>query len=304
MTLRHIKIFLAVYQCGCNTTRAAQALHMTQPAVSLAIRELESYYGVALFERIGRRLSITQTGLNFHTYASHIAALFDEMEAGLRNWDHFGVLRVGASITVGAQFLPSYVKIFRALYPEADIQVKVAPTLHLEDDILNNHLDLALVEGIPHSPALVSQEYMEDHLIIICPPNGPFHQGQILTQEQFRQQKFLLRERGSGTREEFEHVIEAAGFTVNPLWEAMSTTALVNGVINGLGIAVLPYRMVVGPLECGLVRSVTVEGLDFSRRFRILYHKNKFITPLARQFMEFVQTYELDYPTPCYNGLY
>lgn len=304
MTLRHINIFLAVCNCGCNTTRAAQSLHMTQPAVSLAIRELESYYGTALFERIGRRLAITQTGRSFYQYAAHISALFDEMEKGLRNWDHFGILRVGASITVGAQFLPSYVKTFSALYPDAKIRAKVAPTPQLEQDLMSNRLDLALVEGFPRDPNLISHEYMEDHLVIICPADGPFHQGQVLTQEEFRQQKFLLRERGSGTREEFEHKIEAAGFSITPAWEAMSTTALVNAVINGLGIAVLPYRMVAGPLERGLVRSIKAKGLEFNRRFRILYHRNKFITPLAQHFMDLVQTYDLNYPTPCYNGLY
>lgn len=304
MTLRHIKIFLAVCQCGYNTTRAAEALHMTQPAVSLAIRELESYYGVALFERIGRHLDITQTGLHFFEYASHISSLFDDMEKRLRNWDYFGILRVGASITVGAQFLPSYVRSFSALYPDASIHAKVAPSPQLEQDLANNGLDLALVEGFPHSPDLISQEYMEDHLVVICPADGPFRQGQTLSQEAFRQQNFLLRERGSGTREEFEHKIEAAGFSVVPVWEAMSTSALVNAVIHGLGITVLPYRMVAGPLERGLVLSVRVEGLEFSRRFRILYHKNKFITPLAQHFMDLVQNYELNYPAPRYNGLY
>ena len=294
---------MAVCECGYNTTRAAESLHMTQPAVSLAIRKLESYYGIALFERMGRRLDITQTGLTFHAYASHIASLFDDMEKSLRNWDHFGVLRVGASITIGAQFLPSYIKTFSAQYPDAEIRVKVAPTPQLEQELINNRLDLALVEGLPHSPALVSKDYMEDCLIVICPP-GRFHQGQTLTQEQFQQQKFLLRERGSGTREEFDRQVEATGFSVTPVWEAMSTTALINAVINGLGVTVLPYRMVAGPLERGLVVSVNVEGLEFKRRFRILHHKNKFITPLAQHFIDLVESYEFNYPIPCYNGLY
>lgn len=303
MTLRHIRIFLAVCDNGCNATKAAESLLMTQPAVSLAIRELEQYYGVRLFDRIGRHLIITGAGGRFQEYAAHIATLFDDMEKGLRDWDSFGILRVGASITIGSQFLPGYVKTFYALYPGTEVQATIEPCEPLEQKILNNTLDFALMEGVPHSLSLVSEEYMEDHLTVICPASGPFQQGQQLSIEDFRQQKFLLREQGSGTREEFENAAQTAGFSVTPAWEAMSTTALVNAVISGLGIAVLPHRMVIGPLERGLVVAVTVKGLDFRRRFRIVYHKDKFLTVSAKAFMELCRNYELDYPMPHYQGL-
>ena len=192
MTLRHIRIFLAVCACGYNTTKAAQSLRMTQPAVSLAIRELEQYYGVALFDRLGRRLSITPVGQRFQSYAGHIASLFDEMELGLRNSGQLGTLRVGASITIGAQFLPGYVKSFSALCPEAEVRVRVEPTDQLERRLTDNTLDLALVEGIPRSPVLHAEAYMEDHLAVICPAKGAFSQGQRLTLDQFRRQPFLL----------------------------------------------------------------------------------------------------------------
>ena len=287
MTIRHIRIFLAVCGCGCNTTRAAEDLHMTQPAVSLAIRELEQYYGVRLFDRIGRRLVLTGTGQRFLAY-----------------WDQLGLLRVGASITIGAQFLPHYVSTFSQLYPKAEVRVEVAASDRLEEGLMDNSLDFALMEGVPQGPAIRTLEYMEDRLAVICSRDGPFRQGQTLTLEEFRAQRFLLRERGSDTREEFERAAAAAGIAVEPVWEAMSTTALVNGVICGLGIAVLPYRMVLGPLERGLVVSVGVEGMDFRRRFRIAWHKDKYLTPLAGAFMDLCRHYELDYPMPRYNGLY
>lgn len=304
MTIRHIRIFLAVCAQGCNTTRAAESLHMTQPAVSLAIHELEEYYGMRLFDRIGRRLMLTEPGRRFLEYASHVASLFDEMERQLRDWDHLGLLRVGASITIGAQFLPSYVKTFTQLHPGVRIQASVESSEQLERRLLENTLDFALMEGVVHSDSLVSEEYLEDHLAIICAADGPFHHGQELTLEEFTRQSFLLRERGSGTREEFDRVLETAGVSVRPLWEAMSTTALVNAVICGLGIAVLPYRMVIGPLERGLVVAIRVKGLSFRRCFRIVWHKNKFLSPLAKSFLELCRSYEMDYPMPQYNGLY
>ncbi|MDE7268675.1 MAG: LysR family transcriptional regulator [Lachnospiraceae bacterium] len=304
MTIRHLKLFLAVCNCDFNTTRAANELHTTQPAVSLAIRELEQYYGVILFDRIGRRLKITEAGQRFQEYAFHIIALFDDMEKGMRDWDSFRILRVGASITIGSQFLPNYVKAFYNRYPGTEVRAVIGPSNYLEQKILSNELDFALIEGITHIPSFISEEYMEDHLTVICPVNSSFRQGQEITVDEFRRQNFLLRERGSGTREVFERVIEQAGFIVTPIWEAMSTTALVNAVINGLGISVLPHRMVVGPLKRGLVTSVRVKGLNFQRKFHIIYHKEKYLTSSAKAFMELCRNYEVDYPIPSYNDLY
>lgn len=303
MTLRHIKIFLSVCNNECNTTKAAADLCMTQPAVSLAIKELEQYYGITLFDRIGRRLQITEAGNHFKEYAGHINYLFDNMEMSMKNWDTFGTIRVGASITIGSQFLPDYVKAFNSMYPQTEVQVIVGPSEMLEQHILDNKLDFALIEGHIHSQSLVSTPYLEDHLTVICPANEMFFQGQEITIEEFKKQKFLLRERGSGARETFDRVVEEAGFSITPTWEAMSTTALVNGVINGLGISVLPQRMVMGSLQRGVVISVNVKDLKFSRRFHVIYHKEKYLTKSAKRFIELCKSYEIDYPMPNYNNL-
>lgn len=304
MTIRHLKIFLSVCESSCNTTKAAEELHMTQPAVSLAIKELEQHYGVILFDRIGRRLKITEAGQRLMEYSSHILSLFDDMEKGMKDWDSFGIIRIGASITIGSQFLPNYVKAFYNRFPGTEVNAVIGSSELLEQKILNNELDFALIEGVPHAPSLVAEEYMEDHLAVICPANGCFYQGKQFSVDEFRQQKFLLREHGSGTRETFDRTTEAAGFSVRPAWEAMSTTALVNAVINGLGIAVLPYRMVIGPLERGLIVSASVEGLSFKRKYQIIYHREKYLTSSARRFIDLCRNYEADYPLPRYNGLY
>ena len=304
MTIRHMIIFRIVCENGYNSTKAAEVLHMTQPAVSLAIKELEQYYGVHLFDRIGRRLQITDAGQHFLQYAIHISDLFSDMETGLRDWDSKGVLRIGASITIGSQFLPNYVKAFSELCPELDVRVTVEQSERLEQKILANELDCALIEGIAHDPNIVSEAYMEDHLSVICGTDKGWAQGQVISIEDFQRQRFLLREKGSGTREVFDRVITQAGIHVTPVWEAMSTTALVNAVINGLGIAVLPHRMILPALRQGLICTVKVDGLSFSRNFHIIHHKDKFLTASAKKFIALCKDYEYDYPLPCYNGLY
>ncbi len=286
MTLRHIRIFLTVCQEGFHVTRAAEALHMTQPAVSLAIRELEEYYGVRLFDRIGRRLQITEAGMRLRESGNHIVAMFDRMEKGLRNWDAFGVLRVGASLTIGSQLMPGYVRAFRESHPDTEVRVTVATSALLEQKLLDNALDFALMEGVVHVPSIVSEAYMEDHLAVVCPAGGRFRQGQVLTQAEFRSQPLLLREHGSGTRETFERAVGQAGFSVTPAWEAMSNRALLNAVASGLGLSVLSARIAAEEVARGRVVSVEVEGLDFRRQFHIIYHRDKFLTASALAFME------------------
>lgn len=304
MTLRHIKIFLTVCECGNNLTKAAEKLFIAQPSVSFAIHELEDFYGVKFFDRISRRLYITEAGKMFWNYASHIASLFEDMEKNIRDWDKLGVLRIGSSITVGSQLMPSYVKTFSESYPTIDVRVFIERSEKMEQMLLRNELDFAVIEGIVHEPNLIGEEYMTDSLTVICPAEGSFAQGEIISIETFIQQRFLLREHGSGTRETFEHALEASGFTVAPVWESVSTTALVNAVINGLGIAVLPHRMVQGALRQGLIHSIHVKGLEFSRKFRIVYHKNKYLTEAARAFIELCKTYEEKFHFPTYNGLF
>lgn len=145
---------------------------------------------------------------------------------------------------------------------------------------------------------------MEDYLSVICAPNKGWSQGQVISIDDFQRQRFLLRERGSGTREVFERVITQAGIHVIPVWESLSTTALVNAVINGLGIAVLPHRMILPALRQGLIHTVKVEGLSFTRNFHIIYHKDKFLTTSTKRFIALCKDCQNDYPLPCYTGLY
>ncbi len=304
MTIRHLRIFLTVCECGNSITKAAKKLYMTQPSVSVAIQEMEKYYGISLFDRISRRLYLTEPGRQFLEYALRISALFDDMEKGLRNWDSFGILRIGASITIGSQFMPSYVETFAAMHPQADVRVFIGASHQLEQKLLNNELDFALVERPIHEDSLVAEPYMEDSLEVISPARPPFFSGQVLTKEEFSHQRFLLREHGSGTREVFKEAVEREGLNIRPAWEGMSTTALVNAVIHGLGIAVVPRRMVSGPLEKGLVYALEVEGLEFKRCFFIVHHKDKLLTRTFQAFIDLCRCYELDYPLPKYNGLF
>ncbi len=285
MTLRHMIIFRTVAEKGCNTTKAAETLHMTQPAVSLAIKELEQYYDVHLFDRFGRRLQITDAGRHFLQYAIHISDLFKDMEEVLHDEGLGGTLRIGAGITIGSQFLPGYIQAFSSICPGIEAKVYVEQSEKLEQRILANELDCALVEGIPSDSKIISEAYMQDYLVVAASSKAGFKQGQIISKEEFKKQRFLLREPGSGTRDIFDQVMATADIHISPCWEAESTSALINAVIAGLGIAILPHRMVAPSLKKGLITTVSVDGLSFERNYYIIYHKDKFLTPGAKKFI-------------------
>ncbi len=304
MTIRHLKIFLAVYEHNCNVTKAAEALHMSQPAVSLAIRELEDYYGVKLFERLGRRLTISEAGRSLLEYAVNISGLFHDMEDTMRDWDSTGKLRIGASITIGSQFLPFYVNAFNTRFPGTEVRVVVAPGEVIEERLLADELDFALVEGVPVNSSFQHEVYMEDRLAVICAPGRGYKNRQKITPAELCGMRLLLREKGSGTRDVFDSVLQSAGYTADPVWEAYSTTALYNAAINGLGIAVLPYRMVSRALREGRIIELVVDGMPFRRNFNLIWHRHKHLTKAARHFMDICRTYEMDYPMIRYNTLF
>lgn len=339
MTIRHMRIFLAVTENGNNLTRTANQLYMAQPAVTVAIQELEQYYGVNLFDRLGKRLYLTEAGKQFREYVVRILGLFDDMEEGMKSWGSRGVLRVGSSITIGSQFMPGYVEEYAKTHPNIDTQVLIGPSDRIEKKILNNELDIALVESPVHESHLIAEQYMEDYLVIIAPGSSKerdlynsFCEDQRETQrqeasakrqerpdeiqdespkeiqemtvEEFASQRLLLREPGSGTRESIEKVLEPFSIQLKTLWEATSTTALVNAVISGLGISIVPRRMVEAPLRSGQIREIHVQGLEFQRYFYMVYHRDKLLTAPIRDFMELCRNYESLHPQPRYSGLF
>lgn len=291
MTIKHMRIFLTVCECGNNVSEAARRLYMTQPSVTVAIREIEKHYGILLFDRLSKRLYLTEAGKGFREYAMRIMGMYEDMEARMRSWDSCGKIRVGASLTIGSQFMPSYVKAFRERHPGAAVQVLIGPSRMLELKLLENGLDLALVETPVHESALTAEAYMEDSLEVIAAAKPPWHRDQILSVEEFAGQDLLLREPGSGTRDTFDRALQGAGLSVTPVWESTSTTALINAAICGIGITVLPRRRVRQAIEEGSVYRLEVEGLDFGRKFHIVRHRDKCITGLLRDFVGICREY-------------
>ena len=297
MTLRHMKIYVAVFHYS-NITKAAEELHLAQPSVSLAIKELEEYYGIRLFERMGRRILPTEGGKEFYGYALHIVSLFDEMEKKVRNWDAIGNLRVGASITIGTQLLPELLQRFRMEAPEIRMEAVVNKSNEIEQKVLNNGVDIGLIENQVTNPDLCVVPFMKDVLCAIIPPGHPLEFEESVSLEQLAEYPFLMREKGSAGREILDGCFGMKQLKVYPVME--STRAIVSAVTRRIGVAVLPYLLVEKDIQEGRVLQLTLtEPLE--RNLNIVYHRSKYLTENMKKFIELCKQY--GEKINCKNGL-
>lgn len=276
MTIRHLRIFVSVYQC-MSITKAAEELHLAQPSVSIAIRELEDSCRVQLFDRIGRRITPTKSGEELFGYAVHILSLVDEAEKRFHNWEEKGVLRIGTSITIGTHILPTLLADFQKEYPKLRVEAVIDKSLVIEELVLKNEIDFGLVEDQPEHPDITVIPFMEDALCAIVPPEHPLSGRGTVSLKELAEYPFLMRNRGSAGRNLLEASFAIQQLTVHPLWESASTQAIVNGVAAGFGVAVLPDRMVERDIAEGRVGKIELDP-PLRRSFNFIHHKSKYLT--------------------------
>lgn len=289
MTIRHLKIFAEVYRTG-NITQAAENLHMTQPAVSRAIAELEQYYGIRLFERINRRIYITPCAESFYGYAMHILDTLDLMEQELKDWEGLGTLRIGTSISIGTKLLPDLVSEFSKKHPGIKIQASISNSLQVQNALLKNDLDLGLIEGSVSLENLSSEIFAQDRMVLIVPPDHFLLRCDSVKLEDIAQCDLLLREEGSAGREFLDHLFAVNDLAVKPLWESTSTQALINAVACGIGISILPETLVRDAVSAKRVCAVSIEGQDLARNSHIVWHSHKYLTPALLDFIDMCET--------------
>jgi DNA-binding transcriptional LysR family regulator len=287
MTIRNLEIFVKVADLG-SMTAASEALYITQPTVSQAIAELEGHYGTKLFDRLAKKLYITESGKQLLGYARHIIALHGEMELAMKDPEKSGMLKVGASLTIGAELLPRLVSGFHAGHKELKIHAVIRNTADIESLILRNEVDFALVEGVVHSQSIISEEFMDDELALVCGRSHPLYGKQRVSLEELLRCDFAVREQGSGTRELFESAMVSRNAAWNISWECSGSDGIKSAAAGGIGIGVISRRLVEKELAAGDLCALKVPGLDLRRKFSIAYHKNKYITDTMKEFFGLV----------------
>lgn len=287
MTIRNLEIFVKVADLG-SMTAASEALYISQPTVSQAIAELEGHYGTKLFDRLAKKLYITESGKQLLGYARHIIALHGEMELAMKDPEKSGMLKVGASLTIGAELLPRLVSGFHAGHKELKIHAVIRNTADIESLILRNEVDFALVEGVVHSQSIISEEFMDDELALVCGRSHPLYGKQRVALEELLRCDFAVREQGSGTRELFESAMVSRNAAWNISWECSGSDGIKSAAAGGIGIGVISRRLVEKELADGDLCALKVPGLDLRRKFSIAYHKNKYINDTMKEFFGLV----------------
>ena len=290
MTLRHLKIFVTVCDT-MNMTEAAEALFISQSAVSQAIGELEKHYELRLFERLSRKLYRTQAGERLLGYARHMIRMSGEMERDMTSLMETGLIRLGASVTIGAALLPELISAARRQWPSLEIQVFEDNTREIQARLLGDKADLALVEGELTAPEIQSLPFLEDELLLILSPSHPFAALTGVPPQALAEEKLIVREEGSGTRKTFEDGMGSLGIPWEAAWTCNNADTIKAAVKADLGVSVISRRAVAREEASGELVVKAVEGIRFTRTFKIAYHRNKYLTPPMKGFMELCLAY-------------
>lgn len=288
MTLRHLKIFLEVCRLG-SITQAADALNMAQPAVSYAIRELESFYATRLFERMNRRLYITESGELLMSYADSILAQFDEAQNVLKDRNTATKVRIGTNVSYGVSKLPKLISGFLKEHPEIPIYAKVQNSAQIEEELIRNGLDFGIIDCPAKSEFFFCSLLEEDEMTMAC--SSDFEIPPEVEIGELKGVPFLLRENGSGLRNTMERIIRNMGKDgIRPViaMESTSTQCLIGACLEGLGLLVLPKNVLLPYLEGGRLKEVKIRGIDLTRQYYLVYHKSKFLTKSMKTFREYV----------------
>ncbi|MCP3176727.1 LysR substrate-binding domain-containing protein [Desulfuromonas sp. KJ2020] len=289
ITLRQLEIFDKVAACG-HVTQASRQLLLTQSAVSMAIAEFERLAGAPLFERQGRRLLLNDRGRLILPQAREVLQNIRKIEQFLDESaaQPKGILQVGASTTIGNYLLPALVGHFSHLYPAATALLKVGNAQQIEEALERGELDIGLSEGLPHLRSLQAEPWRHDELVLVVGPTHAWASRRKATLDMLAGAAWIMRERGSGTREIFEAALAKKGVDCRVALELGHTEAIKKAAEAGLGVGCLSKMAVQRELEHGWLVEIA-SPLDLHRTLVILRRRSEQSTKLLQAFLALLQ---------------
>jgi DNA-binding transcriptional LysR family regulator len=286
VTLEQLRIFVAVAELE-HMTRASQSLSLTQSATSAAIAALESRYATKLFNRIGRRIELTDAGRVFLVEARAVLARAAAAETVLSDFAGLsrGSLSLAASQTVGNYWLPPLIHRYQSLHPGIKLDFRIGNTEQVAAWVIEGISDLGLIEGHIDEPALAIQPIADDELVLVVGARHPWAKRRSVAPRDLKATRWVLRERGSGTRAIFEEALAKFGIATADLDVALelpSNEAVRSAVAAGAGATVISKLV-----AAALLKTRTLVALDLpleKRHFSILRHKERYLTEAEREF--------------------
>jgi DNA-binding transcriptional LysR family regulator len=292
MDLWRLHIFCKVVELR-SFSRAAGAVHLSQPTVSSHIKDLENHFECKLVDRLGREVVPTKAGTILYSYAIKMTALKEEAENALAEFQGKmkGRLTIGGSTIPAGYILPSLLGRFKDSYPQVVVTVVEGDTARIIRDTLEGRVELSIVGAKDQQVQLVQTKIMDDEMFLIVPHKHTWAEKSQVNMEKLSREPFIMRELGSGTRKSIERVMEESGHSpgnLNIVAEMGSTEAVRQGIKAGLGISILSERAVSEDLAAGSLRKLKIKGLSFKRAFYLIYHKRRTQSPLCRAFIAFL----------------
>ena len=273
MNLNHLAIFHAVAQTGSMTV-GAERLDISQPAVSKQVRELERFLGVHLFDRVGRRVFLSQAGVILADYARRVFALVKEGEQAMAEVRAVGLGRlvIGASTTIGSYLLPGVLSEFSRRHPKIELLVEIENTEQVHHRLVSHELDLGLTEGFVEHEELESEVFYQDELVVIASPDHRLAKSARVSLKAIQEEPFILREPGSGTRAVEERALSRLKLPVRTAMALGSTEAIKRVVAEGVGLAIVSRLAVQAECAAGTLAILPVAGFRIERPLHLVHY--------------------------------
>ncbi len=290
INLHQLKLFHTVARSG-SFSRAAAELLISQPSVSIQVRELERQLGADLFEQVGKSVRLTEAGRVLDDYAARILGLIDEARVavdelkGLRR----GRLLLGATPTPGTYILPALLGRFKEQYPEIEIALTIKDTRRIQEMVVQHELDLGVVGGKVSFPDLEASVFLTDELVLVVAPPHRFATLPAVRVADLGGEPFILRERGSGNREVVDEALHQAGVHVTPVFELEGAEMVKQAVAANLGISILWRCAVELDVAAGRLRIVPLEGLEMKRAIWLVHRRDHRLPRAAQAFLELIR---------------
>jgi DNA-binding transcriptional LysR family regulator len=292
MADRRLQVFHTVARL-LSFTKAAETLHMTQPAVTFQVRQLEEYFNTRLFDRTHNRISLTEAGERVYEYADRIFDLYADMESSVREMtgEIRGALTIGASTTIAEYMLPALLGDFGSRFPEVTIHLRVSNSDGIVSMVENNAIDLGVVEAPVGNKNLVVEVCRLDQLVAIVPPNHNLAEKESVGIDELLEYPFICREEGSGTREVInEYLNQHCKTVLNISMELGSPEAVKGAVEAGMGVSVVSRATIQKELKLDTLRAVNLVP-KLERPFSFVHQKQKFRLRAMEELLDFARDY-------------
>jgi DNA-binding transcriptional LysR family regulator len=289
MADRRLRVFHAVAK-HLSFTKAADALFMTQPAVTFQVRQLEEHFDTRLFDRAQGHIALTAGGIVAYEYAERILALDAELDARLKDisGQNSGPLLIGASTTIAEFLLPRILGEFKSRHPAVVPRLFVGNSESVQERVAERSLDLGFIEGDSHLPSLVNDLCCQDELRVVCAPQHALAKRESIAPEALTEHAYIGREPGSGTRQVIDHYLQKAGLALDALdvvMQASSPEALKGLVVTGLGFAIMSRATVAKEVRLGELVEVALSP-PLVRQLAVVYPKERFHSRLIEEFVQ------------------